>query len=200
MLNDAEEVVVDLRPHWQFLAGPAAALAAAPVALVALALQGAPEVFQVMAAVVIVAVLGWFVVRYCRWVTTNFVVTTDRLIHRAGVLTRRRIEIPLEHVNTVFCHQSLVERILRSGDLVIESAGESGRQSFSDISHPTQVQNEIYRQIEDNAARMRHGHPAREGGEESVLDQLDKLDQLRRRGVISDAEFGAKKTQLLDRL
>jgi hypothetical protein len=34
----------------------------------------------------------------------------------------------------------------------------------------------------------------------SPLEQLDRLDGLRRRGVISQAEFDAKKTQLLDRL
>ena len=33
-----------------------------------------------------------------------------------------------------------------------------------------------------------------------VVDQLERLDDLRKRGVITEAEFQAKKTQLLDRL
>ena len=34
----------------------------------------------------------------------------------------------------------------------------------------------------------------------SVPEQLEKLDELRQKGVISQAEFDAKKTQLLDRM
>jgi hypothetical protein len=34
----------------------------------------------------------------------------------------------------------------------------------------------------------------------SPLEQLEKLEELRQRGVISQAEFEAKKAQLLDRL
>jgi hypothetical protein len=33
-----------------------------------------------------------------------------------------------------------------------------------------------------------------------VLDQIERLDQLRQRGVISQAEFETKKAQLLERL
>jgi hypothetical protein len=34
----------------------------------------------------------------------------------------------------------------------------------------------------------------------SVPEQLEKLDELRQRGVITQAEFDAKKQQLLDRM
>jgi hypothetical protein len=34
----------------------------------------------------------------------------------------------------------------------------------------------------------------------SPLDQLEKLEELRQRGVISQAEFDVKKAKLLDRL
>jgi multidrug resistance efflux pump len=42
--------------------------------------------------------------------------------------------------------------------------------------------------------------PAAPADRESVLDQIDRLDQLRQRGVISQAEFETKKAQLLERL
>jgi hypothetical protein len=34
----------------------------------------------------------------------------------------------------------------------------------------------------------------------SIPEQIERLDELRRRGVISDEEFGQKKTELLDRM
>ena len=93
---------------------------------------------------------GW---TYLKWVTTNFVITTDRLIYRHGVLSKHGIEIPLERVNTVFFSQSILERMVGSGDLVIESAGELGRQNFSNVRKPSAVQNEIHKQMEANENR-----------------------------------------------
>ena len=150
----------------------------------------------------------WFGLRYARWITTNFVVTTDRLIYRHGVLAKHGIEIPLDRVNTVFFRQSVFERMVGSGDLVIESAGEMGRQAFSNVRHPSAVQNEIYRQIEANENRKydRVGHSvaaSNVAGDErdgSIPAQIRELDELRRQGLLTDAEFAAKKQQLLDRM
>jgi uncharacterized membrane protein YdbT with pleckstrin-like domain len=196
LLNDDEEVVLDLRPHWHVLFGPAALLVIAVAALVGSAASGLDEWLQVALGAVTLAALAWFAGRYARWASTSFVVTSDRLVHRSGVLAKQGIEIPLERVNTVFFNQSLVERLLGTGDLVIESGGERGQQHFTDISRPSHVQNEIRRQIELDQRRTYGGRPA----EESVVDRLAKLDELRRRGVVTQAEFDAKKASLLDRL
>jgi uncharacterized membrane protein YdbT with pleckstrin-like domain len=197
LLNEAEEVVLDLRPHWWFFAGPAALLTVMLGLLVVVAASSLPGALLLAVTGVAVAALVWFAGRYSRWATTNFVVTTDRLIYRSGVLSKRGIEIPLERVNTVFSNQTVFERLLRSGDVVIESGGEQGRQLFSDIPRPRLVQNEIYRQIEDNHSRM---FGTRQARTDDPIDQLDRLDDLRRRGVISEAEFAAKKARLLDRM
>lgn len=197
LLQEGEEVALDVRPHWRFVLGPTAALVAAIAALVATAVLDAPDPALLGAAVVTLAALGWFVGRYLRWATTSFVVTTDRLIHRSGVLAKRGMEIPLERVNTVFSNQSLLERALRAGDLVIESGGEQGRQHFADIARPAAVQAEIYRQIEGNQVRMFAGRAA---GAPSIPDQIDQLDALRRRGVVTQEEFEAKKAVLLERM
>ena len=197
LLNTGEDVVIDVRPHWRFFLGPALLLLLALGGLVAAAALDAHDYVQLALAAVTLGALCWFAGRYARWATTNFVVTTDRLIYRSGVLGKQGIEIPLENVQTVFFNQNLFERLLRSGDLVIESGGERGRQAFSDIGRPSQVQNEIYRQIEANQNRMFRG---RTSSGPSVTEQLDQLDDLRRRGVVTQAEFDAKKATLLDRL
>jgi membrane protein YdbS with pleckstrin-like domain len=194
LLNEGEEVVLDLRPHWRFFAGPALLLAAALVLFVVTVANGW-NLLVLPAAGVVLAALAWFTGRYSRWATTSFVLTSDRLIYRSGVVAKRGIEMPLERVNTVFSNQSVLDRLLGCGDLVIESAGEQGRQSFTDIGRPSFVQNEIYRQIEDNQNRM-YGGLRRD----DPIDQLERLDELRRRGVISEAEFEAKKARLLDRM
>jgi uncharacterized membrane protein YdbT with pleckstrin-like domain len=196
LLNETEEVVLDLHPHWWFLAKQTVALIAAIALGLLVRLNVENGIVQLLAGFLILVALGWWLVRYLDWRTTNFVITTDRLIYRHGVLSKHGIEIPLERVNNVLFSQRLFERALGAGDLIIESAGESGRQAFSDVRKPSAVQNEIYRQIEANENRkfdrIGGGHSA-----PSVADELAKLDDLRARGVISAEEFAAQKARLL---
>jgi uncharacterized membrane protein YdbT with pleckstrin-like domain len=204
LLNDDEEVILDLHPHWWYFAKPLSALVVAVAAGVwALGYDGTGDnVIQVVTAVAVVLALGWFLLTYARWATTNFVITSDRLIYRHGVLAKKGIEIPLERVNTVFFSQSIFERVLGSGDLVIESAGEKGSEAFSNVRKPSSVQNEIYKQMEANENRKFDRMGARAGGGSgaSIPEQIQQLDDLRRRGVLSDAEFASKKADLLRRM
>ena len=195
LLFEGEEVVRDLRPHWWFFAGPAALLAGSLIALVWVQISFDQAWLTLASAGVVVAALAWFVGRYLKWATTNFVVTTDRVVFRSGVVAKRGIEIPLERINTVFSHQRILDRLLRNGDLTIESGGERGSETFFHIPHPADVQNEIYVQLERNQQQSRQ-----QGAPVDVVAQIDRLDDLRKRGVISEAEFQAKKAQLLDRL
>ncbi len=200
LLNDEEDIVLDLHPHWWYLAKQTAALIAAIVVGAVVLASIDNGIVQILAGVLILAALVWWGMRYLSWSNINFVVTTDRLIYRSGVVTKHGIEIPLDRVNNVLFSQSLWERILGAGDLVIESAGESGRQAFSDVRKPSAVQNEIYRQIEANENRKfdRIGRqPSASAPAVSVADELEKLDRLRRDGVLSEAEFAAQKSRLL---
>jgi uncharacterized membrane protein YdbT with pleckstrin-like domain len=203
LLNENEEKVLDLHPHWFYLVRPILALVAAVLLGIAALATELPGAVDVLIALLVLAALAWFGAEYARWATTNFVVTTDRLIYRHGVLAKRGIEIPLERVNTVFFSQSIFERLLGSGDLVIESAGEMGRQEFSNVRKPSAVQNEIHRQMEANENRKfdrinRNVVP--QAAPPSIPEQIAQLDGLRQQGLLTDAEFEEKKAELLRRM
>ena len=210
LLNDDEQIVLDLHPHWWFFAPPLLALIAALILGILALANDVHTALQVPAGLVVLVLLIWFGWRYLRWITTNFVVTTDRLIYRHGVLSKHGIEIPLDRVNTVFFRQSIFERVVGAGDLVIESASETGRQRFSNVRKPSAVQNEIYRQIEANENRKydRVGVSAAAGtagaqradDTESIPAQIRQLDELRKQGLLTEEEFARKKQQLLDRM
>ena len=70
--------------------------------------------------------LLWLVERYLRWVTTSFVVTNQRLILRKGILRRSGREIMLDRLSDITYKQTLSDRLLRCGDILIESAGREG--------------------------------------------------------------------------
>jgi uncharacterized membrane protein YdbT with pleckstrin-like domain len=205
LLLEGESVHVDLRPHWWYFVGPVAAGVPVLALLVGvLQLEGDAQTAGLYAfAAVAVAWAGWLSVRLAGWATTHFVVTSDRIVFRTGVLAKHGRDIPLERVNDITSNQSFFERIIGAGDLLIESAGERGQQTFSDIPHPDQVQQEIYRQMEGNAARaMSAGtRPSPSApATQSVPEQIAALADLRDRGAISDAEFEVKKAELLKRM
>ena len=199
LILDGETVVLDLRPHWWFFAGPL--FAGIPVlALLVVALKQNGDVQTVALWATAAIALGWAVwlaSRLISWQTTHFVVTSDRLVFRSGILAKHTRDIPLEKVNDLASSQSFFERMIGAGDLLIESAGERGQEAFSDIPHPDAVQQEIYRQMEVNQTKMMGGGAPRQ---QSVTDQIAALADLLDRGAISPAEFEAKKAQLLDRL
>ncbi len=197
LLNDGEDVILDLMPHWSTLVKPTAVLVVVLAATVAVAVVWG-GIAAVVLAVILLATVVWVGMRVLRRRQTQFVVTTDRLVYRVGVIAKHGKEIPLERVNDISFSQSVFERMLGTGNLSIESAGAQSRETFGDIPKPSRVQNEIYRQMEAVAARRAERVVGRQ--DLSIPEQIEKLDDLRQRGVISQAEFDAKKQQLLDRL
>lgn len=195
LLNEGEDVVADLRPHWSFMAGPMAfTVVAAAGSLAVFARWAVPSAVVVALLVLIAGALGWLVSRYARWATTSFVVTTDRLVLRSGVLGRHGREIPLERVNDLAFDQTLGERLVGCGRLLVESGGERGQETMPRVPRPAAVQRLIYAQIE--AARR---WPGDSSAPWSIPEQLEKLDDLCRRGIITRTELDAKRAELLRR-
>lgn len=196
-LNEYETVALDLHPHWWYFSQPVAALVGgiilALVSLIFLDGDLQTAVNWVAIAVIVLSII-WTGVRYIRWKNTNFVITSDRIIFRSGVVSKHSIDIPLESVNNVLSSQSVFERMLGLGDILIESAGETGQQRFTDVKRPEQVKNIIHSQREENDARRWQG-----GGNagDDVTVHLERLEGLRERGTLTEEEFEAQKRRLL---
>lgn len=209
-LHATEELILDLHPHWWFFAKSVAGLAVSVVVAIFVLAQGWSWA-NVPVALFVFGTLVWFVQRYIAWVSTHFVLTSDRVIYRSGIISKHGIEIPLERINTIFFHQRIFERLLGLGDLEIESASKDGAQRFEDIQNPSGVQNEIYQQIEANEVKGAHRISSAiveaQGSADrtndagvSIPDQIAQLGKLRDSGVLTEDEFQAKKAQLLDRM
>jgi len=198
LLQEDEELVLDLKPHWWYLTPAGVALVGAIVVGI-LSLSVETAAVRILAGVLVLVALVYFGVVYVRWATTSFAVTSERVISRQGLVSRRGSQIPLEKINSVDFHQGLFERLIGAGDLVIESGSEAGVDTFSDVRKPLAVQQEINRQM-DQHERTRWSGQAAAAPRASIPDQLEKLAELRDRGVLTAAEFEATKAQLLDRL
>lgn len=201
LLIEGEDLILDLRPHWIALVGPTiVTLLVVAGYLLAVAYapdEGAGRSVVVWGGLILaVVILIWYPVRrFIDWVTSNFVVTTDRVIHREGFIAKRSMEIPLEKINDVRFRQSVFERIIGAGDLILESAGEFGRNVFSNIRDPEQVQKTIYHQGELNQEREMRPGPAAP----TATTELQRLADLRDRGVLTEEEFQTQKRKILGR-
>jgi uncharacterized membrane protein YdbT with pleckstrin-like domain len=201
ILTDGETIVRQFRPHWRMLAIPVLWFLAAIVAigLVYGALppdDGTADL--ITTGVIVLAMLALVVGPVLKWWFTLYALTTERLITRTGIIARRGIEIPLQNINNVLFNQNILERVLQSGDLLIESAGESGQSKFSDIPNPEEFQSLLYRTREEQHRKT--------AAEESAIaadlgrdptEQLERAARLHQRGVLSDEEFEAMKRTIL---
>jgi membrane protein YdbS with pleckstrin-like domain len=186
LLDTGEEVALEVRPHWWPLTGPAAVVVLALAGAVATAVEHLDRVVDAASGVVLVAALVWLVGRYARWAATALVVTTERVVWRRGLVVRRETEVPLGMVRDVALRQSLGQRLLRAGDLVVDLGATA--EIFSWIPAPAAVRRELWRQVD-----------ARRRGIPSLAGELERLDGLRRRGVLTEGEFEAEKARLLRR-
>ena len=214
LLVPGEELILDLRPHW--IALVLAILATAAIAILGFwwisAVDG--QVVWVILAIMLIALIAYPIRRLVWWLTSHFVVTTDRIIHREGWFAKRSMEIPLEAINDVRFNQTVFERIIGAGSLVIHSASEAGREEFNAIRQPEEVQKTIYHEGEKNQKRMFQptggsvppppsAPPAPPppaippGTAPSVVTELERLADLRAKGVLTEEEFQAQKTKIL---
>jgi uncharacterized membrane protein YdbT with pleckstrin-like domain len=221
-----EIVVFDVHHHPFVLARPAApALAYLVVWSILVAKVGFFRVGWVFLAglAILVLLLLYWAWRIVVWTHVNLVLTDRRLIYQCGVLTRHSRETPLSKINDVASYQMVLGRILGMGDLVIESASETGKVPFFDLPGPAALKLEIIEQM----------HSARGGGEDAksiatevarevrreqptaempplpperpplyseIVDQIERLEAMREHGAITDEEFEEAKRGLLDRL
>ncbi len=196
LLNDYESITLDLHPHWWFLAPAGAATTVSGVMTLTVLAQfdgwlETVAIYLMIGALVVSA--SWMVVKMVQWRTTYFVVTSHRVIYRQGVLARNGVEIPLERMSNVNFKQTIFERLIGAGDLIIESSGRDGQQKFSDIQNPEEVQNIVHAALQSRESQS--------GGNDvqgDVATQLEKLEGLRQRGTLSAEEFIEQKRRLLE--
>jgi len=206
LLIEGESLVLDLRPHPIQLALPTLYTIAVTVATGFLASWiGGP--WWLWPAIWIIAMVLYPIPRLIRWLTSNFAVTSERVIQRQGWIAKRSMEIPFSAINDVRFEQGIFDRIVGAGTLLISSAADFGTNSFDDIRHPEEVQKTIYQQGEMNKKRMYQGDPAGAAppppapaippSAPSATTELERLAKLRADGVLTEDEFQAQKAKIL---
>jgi uncharacterized membrane protein YdbT with pleckstrin-like domain len=148
--NHDEVLVLDLHPHWWRFVKPVVVIIATLAALANT--HRIPNDFLKDLALIIAQVLAVLAglnlaLQSLKWYRTHFVLTSQRVIFQSGVVARKRVEISLHKINVVNFHQSVFERLINAGDIVIETGAEEGVETFIDVRDPQNVQAYIHQWI-----------------------------------------------------
>lgn len=218
LINEGENVALDLRPHWWYFSRhifTGIPLVVLIVIYFRLDKGTGKDILGVVVGVLALVWGIWLLFKFLEWTRTYFVVTSDRVIWRTGLLSRHGVEMPLERINNINFKQGIWERIIGAGSLDVQSAGEQGTSRFTDVRHPDGVQQEIYRQMEiggkadagagsseigDAVAKALRDQGGGGGGAANVSAKIDELAKLRERGHITAEEFETRKGALLDKM
>jgi len=228
LLSDDEAVVFDVHHHpvvlWKPTLAVVAFLALWPVAVSYIRFfRGGWALLA--GAFILLALSAWLASRTVAWSHADFVLTDLRLIYGSGVVSRQARETPLSRIIDVSSYRGVLGRVFGHGDLVVKSEGESRPAPYLDMPQPDRLKIQILEQV--NAARGSTSEvngrsmaeeiaqvmtsrqptqpivpvpPERPPLYSEIVDQIDRLDGLRERGVLSEEEFRKAKEGLLSRL
>ena len=131
------------------------------------------------------------------WSNRQYIVTNRRVVQVFGVLSKDVVDSSLEKVNDVKMSQSFFGRLFDYGDIEILTASELGVNLFQRIGNPVRFKTAMLNAKEKMGFDEMgiHSQPA-----EDVPALIAKLDELRKKGILSDAEFQEKKSDLLAKM
>ena len=196
LLSDNEKIILITRRHWLFLLGQIAP----ELALILLVLVGvsatwitwtAAAAFGYLLLILPVISLGRDLLI---WQNHKHVVTTRRVIHMSGVWSKNVTDSSLEKVNDVKMEQSAMGRMFDYGDIEILTASEYGVNRFTHIAKPIDLKTSML----NAKAKMGDGNIGSAAMDIPTL--IADLGKLHEQGILTEAEFSAKKIELLAKL
>lgn len=149
LLVPGEQVLEHLHPHGVTLLPAVTAFlgtCAGAGALIAVLPRGDARVPLLVAVLAVAAVVlvRWVLRPVVVWSSTHYVVTSERVLVRTGVLRRVGRDIPLARIQDVLFERTLWDRIVGSGSLTIQSAGDAAPQRLVHVPRSDRVQQLLY--------------------------------------------------------
>src|SRR5215207_2989632 len=200
MLGENEHILLRARKHWSVLFGNIALEIVLIIVLIVAVIALLPV------AAFPVAPLGFFLVivplfgmarDFLVWYNRQYIVTNRRVIQTAGVFSKDVVDSSLEKVNDVKMSQSFWGRLFDYGDIEILTASEVGANVFHQINEPVAFKTAMLN------AKERMGFDELGVGihqTEDIPSLIAGLDELRKKGILSEEEFQQKKTDLLAKM
>ena len=200
LLGDNEKIIHITRQHWFILIRwifLELLTILAIIIVITLALIFAPGATPLLALgyLLLIIPLAFIAHDIMVWTNHQYIVTNRRVMQVAGVFNKSVTDSSLEKVNDVKMVQSAMGRVFEYGDIQILTASELGVNLFKRIGEPV-----IFKTIMLNAKEKLDFGVSDELRPADIPTLIEKLNQLRQQGILTDAEFQEKKEALLTKL
>jgi uncharacterized membrane protein YdbT with pleckstrin-like domain len=147
---------------------------------------------------VVALVLGALLAgRWVWWRNKVYVVTNLRVMKLEGVLSKSHRDASLDKINDLIMTQSILGRMLGYGDLQILTANEASGMTFHQLGDPVEFKKQV---LQVRTAEMADGPGLGAASVADPIAQIQRLGELRAKGVITEEEFAEKKKALMDRI
>ncbi len=207
-LKNEEKLLLVIRHHWLKLAVPFAGWLA--LTILVLWLSYSIESFSTSVALVVILIAAIYPLwKYFEWVHNIWAVTNFRVIDEGGFFTRYAKESPLDKINNIEYDQSFWGRIFRYGNVDIQTAAEMGETSYQMIHRPKLLKDTITHAQEEYKLRHMSSQAQQLARaivsnstiaaptQSMIADELQKLFDLKEKGVITEEEFLLQKKKLM---
>jgi uncharacterized membrane protein YdbT with pleckstrin-like domain len=200
LLGDNERIILISRQHWFILISSIflellIILAIIIIFTLALIFLPAASLALAFGYLLLIIPLGFMIRDIMIWTNHQYIVTNRRVMQVSGVLNKNVTDSSLEKVNDVKMEQSAFGRVFEYGDIEILTASELGVNLFKRIDEPV-----VFKTAMLNA-KERLDQGEEDGSQATNIPVLiEKLDQLRKQGILTEEEFQDKKAALLAKL
>ena len=131
------------------------------------------------------------------WKNRQYLVTNWRVIQFSGIFNKSVVDSSLEKVNDVKMTQSFLGRMFDYGDVEIMTASELGVNLFKRIGDPVNFKTAMLNAREKLGYEGLGSHAAHN---ENIPAKIAELDELRKKGIVTEEEFRLKKKELLSKM
>jgi len=202
MLGKNERILLKTRKHWSILFGNITLEIVLIIALIGAVIAIAAMTAFSMATLGLVLVLvplAGMVRDFLVWYNRQYIVTNRRVIQISGLFSKDVVDSSLEKVNDVKMSQSFFGRLFDYGDIEILTASEVGANVFRSIGEPVKFKTAMLNAKERLGFDDEMGVQAARAAND-IPSLIEGLDELRKKGILSEEEFQQKKTELLSKM
>ena len=150
--------------------------------------------FGFLLALIPLGIMTWDIFT---WNNHQYVVTNSRVIQISGIFNKAVIDSSLEKVTDIKMTQSFFGRLFDYGDVEILTASEIGVNLFKRIGNPIKFKTAMLNAKEKLGYEGTGAHAQRPV---SIPALIDALEELRKKGILTEEEFKAKKKELLAKM
>jgi uncharacterized membrane protein YdbT with pleckstrin-like domain len=197
-LKKNEKIILETKQHWFILIVPCLIMLIGSTIGIVIGNYG---------LLITLVSVCYFIFKIIERNNNIWAVTNLRVVDEYGVFSNNAKESPLDKINNVAYNQSFWGKIFVFGNVQIQTAAEIGSTTYFTVQNPKKLKDTItnlqedYKeyQIKKQATELANAIVAgQQNNKTDVSSELEKLYNLKQKGILTEEEYNARKSKILN--